>query len=75
MSFTGPITTSMPPERASAHAVEAALHVWADHQADPRVMFKRWTEAFLSAFDATHPSSPTERAAAILRDRFRTRPP
>jgi AraC-like DNA-binding protein len=57
-----------------ASPVEAVLHVWAGHHADPRVLFKRWTEAFLSAFDATHPLSPTERAAAILRVRFRNPP-
>ena len=57
-----------------ASPLEAVLDVWADHHADPRVVFKRWTKAFLSAFDETHPLSPTERAAAILRDRFRNPP-
>jgi AraC-like DNA-binding protein len=52
--------------------VEATLHFWAAYHIDPRVMLRRWSEAFLSAFDTTHPSSAAERAAAILRARFRT---
>jgi len=54
--------------------VEAALHVWSRHDEDPRVTWKRWGKTFLSAFEATHPSSPGDRGAAILRARFRNPP-
>jgi len=58
----------------TASPVEATLHVWSLHHDDPRVTWARWGSAFLSAFDATHPSSPGERAAAILRARFQDPP-
>ena len=54
--------------------VEAAMRVWSLHDEDPRATWARWGRAFLSAFDATHPSSPTDRAAAILRARFQNPP-
>jgi AraC-like DNA-binding protein len=52
-------------------AVESAMHIWSHHQSDPRVTLQRWIPEFLTAFDATHPSSPAERAAAVLRSTFR----
>jgi AraC-like DNA-binding protein len=64
-----------PPRRLClGSAVEAALRAWCRHDDDPRVTLSHWTTVFLSTFDATHPSTPAERAAAVLRARF-TSPP
>lgn len=61
-------------ESCAGSPLEAALPAWRIHDPDPRVMFRRWARAFLTSFDATHPPAPSERAAALLRERF-TDPP
>lgn len=55
-------------------SLESTLSVWAGGAANPRDRFDRWRGAFVSAFDTAHPWLPCERAAAILRRRFRTPP-
>jgi AraC-like DNA-binding protein len=54
--------------------IEAGLEGWISNSPDPRKAFESWTRAFLWAFDATHPIHPSERAATILRTRFRNPP-
>ena len=56
--------------RCEGSAVETAMHVWSQHHDDPRVILQWWTAEFLQSFDATHPVSPAEKAASILRARF-----
>ena len=48
--------------------------VWADSHDDPRVTLERWIAAFLRLLEDTHPSSPAERAAPILRACFASPP-
>jgi AraC-like DNA-binding protein len=66
-------------ERLDRHAcqgftVESTLRAWAAGGADPCGRFAHWTGVFVTAFDSTHPALPCERAAAIVRSRFRTPP-
>lgn len=61
-------------KRCRDFAVERTLDAWNAATLDPRGRLASWTAAFLSAFNGTHPPCPCERAAAILRSRFRTPP-
>jgi AraC-like DNA-binding protein len=60
--------------RCAGSPVEGALHVWSLYDDDPRVTWGRWGKTFLTTFEATHPTSPGDRGAAILRARFRNPP-
>jgi AraC-like DNA-binding protein len=57
-------------QSCTGSALEMSFRTWRRHDDDPRATFKRWIESFLSAFDATHPSSGVERAAIALRNNF-----
>lgn len=59
------------PRGCSGSPVDAVHHVWSECHDDPLVTLAIWADRFLEVCDTTHPSSPAERAAAILRDRFR----
>ena len=59
--------------RCYSSALEVSFRAWGRHHEDPRTTFNSWGKCFLSAFDATHPHSQIERAAAMLRAGFRDR--
>lgn len=56
-------------EGCTTFSLEQTNSVWSARDDDPRTVFERWTRDFLLSFDLAHPSSPVERAAAILRQR------
>jgi len=60
--------------RCGGSPLDAVHHVWSECHDDPRVTLACWADRFLAACDGTHPPSPAERAAAILRDRFKSPP-
>jgi AraC-like DNA-binding protein len=61
-------------KRCKEFSVDLTLGAWNGATLDPCGRLASWTTAFLSAFNGTHPPCPCERAAAILRARFRTPP-
>jgi AraC-like DNA-binding protein len=61
-------------QRCVDSPLETTLPLWVRSDEDPRITWRRWGEAFVAAFHASHPSPPSHRAAAILRARF-TKPP
>ena len=64
-------TTTAP---CAGSPVEAAVRTWAEPFAEPRRRIDAWNRAFWSFLDATHPTLPAERVAAVLHRSFR-RPP
>lgn len=61
-------------QACQGYAIESALNAWRQSDGDPRAQLGQWASRFLSIFDATHPTLPCERAAAILRKRFQNPP-
>lgn len=54
--------------------IETSYRMWRRDDDDPRGAFRSWMTAFLRAFDATHPTTGVERAAAALREHFQAPP-
>ncbi|MGB2712862.1 MAG: AraC family transcriptional regulator [Vicinamibacterales bacterium] len=61
-------------KRCRESSVDLTLDAWTTATLDPHGRLASWATAFLSTFNRTHPPCPCERAAAILRSRFRTPP-
>lgn len=58
--------------RCTDFSVDLTLGAWNAGQMDPRDRLASWTREFLSAFNSVHPPCPCERAAEVLRRRFRS---